>query len=80
MRHMMIPAAKERPQTATSGSAGRNSLAPVELRSIGQVERLVRANIDPGGLHRLTIGERPVQIDVAIVGLWHVSAGAIIPH
>jgi hypothetical protein len=35
-------------------------------RSIGQIERLVRADVDAGRIHRLTVGERPVEIDVVI--------------
>ena len=37
-----------------------------ERASIGQVERLIRADVDAGRIHRLTVCERPAQIDVAI--------------
>ena len=35
-------------------------------RSVGQVERLLRADIDVGRIHRLTVGEGPVQVHAAI--------------
>ena len=57
---MAIPLNPSRP--STEGAA-----------SIAQVERLIRADIDAGRIHRLTVGERPVQIEAAIAGLRQFS-------
>ena len=36
--------------------------------SVGQVQRLLRADVDVGRVHRLTVGEGSVQVDAAIEG------------
>ena len=50
-------------------AVSRSSPRRRESGSIGQVERLIGADVDGGRIHRLTVGERPVQINAAIAGL-----------
>jgi hypothetical protein len=41
--------------------------------SVGQVERLIGADVDAGRIHRLAVVERPAQIEAAVVGLRQFS-------
>ena len=44
-----------------------------EPASIGQVERLIGADVDAGRIHRLAVVERPAQIEAAIAALRQFS-------
>jgi hypothetical protein len=50
-------------------SQAERRLAPEGAASVGQVERLIRADIEAGRIHRLAVGQRPLQIDVAMAVL-----------
>src|ERR1700735_4421843 len=45
------------------------------LRLVGQVERLLRTDVDVGRIHRLTVAEGSVQVDAAIEGPRQLSRG-----
>ena len=71
--------------TAKGGGAGVAALRPEvnstelfgqrerEPASIGQVERLIGADVDAGRIHRLAVVERPAQIEAAIAALRQFS-------
>src|SRR6185312_3842523 len=54
--------------------AKRQPATPIgKPTSIGQVERLIGADVDAGRIHRLAVVERPAQIEAAIAGLRQLS-------
>lgn len=59
--------------TAGSNSAELFGQREREPASIGQVERLIGADVDAGRIHRLAVVERPAQIEAAIAALRQFS-------
>ena len=54
--------------------AKRQPATPIgKPTSIGQVERLIGADVDAGRIHRLAVIERPAQIEAAIAALRQFS-------
>ena len=59
-----------RPEVNSAELFGQREREPA---SIGQVERLIGADVDAGRIHRLAVIERPAQIEAAIAALRQFS-------